>query len=40
VTFADHRLFEIIQLNQHIERHDGNGTALAWLMADQLRVGA
>jgi hypothetical protein len=31
---------EIIQLDQKVGHAAGNGTALAWLMAEQLHVGA
>jgi hypothetical protein len=34
------QLFEIIQLNQMLGCCQCHGTALAWLMADQLHVGA
>jgi hypothetical protein len=40
VTFADDRVFEIIQLGQLVKCLKGDGTALAWLMPDQLHVGA
>jgi hypothetical protein len=40
VAFADGRVFQIIQQNQDIERFAGDGTVLAWLMPDQLHVGA
>jgi hypothetical protein len=32
--------FEILQSDQLIDRVAGDGTALAWLMPDQLHVGA
>jgi hypothetical protein len=40
MTFVGDRGFEIIQSNQSVRRIEGDGTALAWLMADELHVGA